>query len=628
MPAASESPLPSPPPQASFPLLCRPPEAFPPDFNSVDLVAARNRLVASAAAAAAALLRLPSRAFWAAVLNLSATPSDFPPQLPWLAFIDAYLRAHADAAAFTAPPLFADHGAGPAKLPTGESTAPTKTDIVLSRRVLLLIRRLAIDYDAVKIRPGSSTGTNAGWHARLDDGDAWTPIPGHPMTLVRLLDTLRVYSHTNRDLTTELVKVAFSRFPTLGRDLEAAQQHVGDRVHSLLRHVAKRSKSKGKGKGAAVSESLQGASEADVEAEFSEDIAAITFALLDLQALALSDDTAAPVTSAMLENSFIASLLGCYDAVNQITAVLPSPPNPPVSDSPLDPSASSLTLGLRRLKLACISLLFSLLSVLIFEHRFSSSDVLVDRLCDALLQCLEPASALDPGPLTFLGDAPLLLDLDIEFDVHTRLRRLRDRVAETAADSADHGDSNPRVEYLLGSLEQLVAFSGNAETKRLRANKRQRAAAAAAAAAAKADGKLGAAGADDVEMEDANDGARAEEDYVRRTMLISQVQDLFPDLGEGFIEACLIALSEDPELTIMRILEDNIPDVVSRLDRNMPRTAPVPRRRQKPQRPTASTEAAAPQALLAARRNVFDGDAFDVFAGNKPDMERVVFGKK
>ncbi|KAJ1549989.1 hypothetical protein HK405_001708, partial [Cladochytrium tenue] len=332
MPAPSGLPFPSPPPPASYPLVCRPPDEFPTNSETFDLlVATRNRLVASAAAASSALLRLPSRAFWAAVLNLSATPSDSPPRLPWLAFIDAYLRAHADAAAFTAPPLFADHGAGPTKLPTGESTAPTKHDILLSRRVCLLLRRLVIDSDAVEIRPDSSTG-NAGWHARLDDSDAWTPIPEHPMTLVRLLDTLRVYSHTNHALTTELVKAAFSRFPTLGPDFDAAQQHVGERVHALLRHLAKRSKGKGKGKGAAVSESLQGTSEADLEAEFSEDIAAITFALLDLQTLALSDYAAAPVTSTMLENSFIASLLGCYDAVNQITAILPSPPSPMVSD--------------------------------------------------------------------------------------------------------------------------------------------------------------------------------------------------------------------------------------------------------------------------------------------------------
>lgn len=52
---------------------------------------------------------------------------------------------------------------------------------------------------------------------------------------------------------------------------------------------------------------------------------------------------------------------------------------------------------------------------------------------------------------------------------------------------------------------------------------------------------------------------------------VSQVQDIFPDLGEGFIEACLVANNNDAEVVIMQLLEDNLPPSVRDLDRSMER---------------------------------------------------------
>jgi hypothetical protein len=59
-----------------------------------------------------------------------------------------------------------------------------------------------------------------------------------------------------------------------------------------------------------------------------------------------------------------------------------------------------------------------------------------------------------------------------------------------------------------------------------------------------------------------------EEDYVKRTMLISQLQDLFPDLGDGFLEACLKAFNDDPEAVTMRLLEENLPTDLATMDRS------------------------------------------------------------
>nr|KAF6463999.1 activating signal cointegrator 1 complex subunit 2 [Rousettus aegyptiacus] len=53
--------------------------------------------------------------------------------------------------------------------------------------------------------------------------------------------------------------------------------------------------------------------------------------------------------------------------------------------------------------------------------------------------------------------------------------------------------------------------------------------------------------------------------------LISQVKDLLPDLGEGFILACLEHYSYDPEQVINNILEERLAPALSQLDRNLDR---------------------------------------------------------
>lgn len=53
--------------------------------------------------------------------------------------------------------------------------------------------------------------------------------------------------------------------------------------------------------------------------------------------------------------------------------------------------------------------------------------------------------------------------------------------------------------------------------------------------------------------------------------LISQVKDLLPDLGEGFILACLEHYGYDPEQVINNILEERLAPALSQLDRSLHR---------------------------------------------------------
>ncbi|XP_058492401.1 activating signal cointegrator 1 complex subunit 2 [Solea solea] len=93
--------------------------------------------------------------------------------------------------------------------------------------------------------------------------------------------------------------------------------------------------------------------------------------------------------------------------------------------------------------------------------------------------------------------------------------------------------------------------------------------------------------------------------------LLSCIRDLLPDLGEGFLLACLQEYNYSSELVINNILEDRLAPNLDKLDRAMPR--PV-----KEELPN----------VLTNRSNVFDDDEFDVFRRDQVDMSRVWKGRR
>ncbi|GIL51207.1 hypothetical protein Vafri_7281, partial [Volvox africanus] len=55
----------------------------------------------------------------------------------------------------------------------------------------------------------------------------------------------------------------------------------------------------------------------------------------------------------------------------------------------------------------------------------------------------------------------------------------------------------------------------------------------------------------------------------RRASLISQIKDLLPDFGDGFLAACLEAMDMDPEKVINALLEDKVPPHLAKMDRKL-----------------------------------------------------------
>nr|XP_046241896.1 activating signal cointegrator 1 complex subunit 2 [Scatophagus argus] len=93
--------------------------------------------------------------------------------------------------------------------------------------------------------------------------------------------------------------------------------------------------------------------------------------------------------------------------------------------------------------------------------------------------------------------------------------------------------------------------------------------------------------------------------------LLSCIRDLLPDLGEGFLLACLKEYDYNSELVINNILEGRLAPNLDKLDRAMPR--PV-----KEELPD----------VLNSRSNVFDDDEFDVFRREQVDMSRIWKGRR
>ncbi|XP_018544003.1 activating signal cointegrator 1 complex subunit 2 [Lates calcarifer] len=108
-----------------------------------------------------------------------------------------------------------------------------------------------------------------------------------------------------------------------------------------------------------------------------------------------------------------------------------------------------------------------------------------------------------------------------------------------------------------------------------------------------------------------NNGAVCPVSGAELESLLSCIRDLLPDLGEGFLLACLEEYDYNSELVINNILEDRLAPNLDKLDRAMPR--PV-----KEELPS----------VLSVRSNVFDDDEFDVFRRDQVDMSRIWKGRR
>ncbi|KAF9421266.1 hypothetical protein HW555_002738 [Spodoptera exigua] len=104
-------------------------------------------------------------------------------------------------------------------------------------------------------------------------------------------------------------------------------------------------------------------------------------------------------------------------------------------------------------------------------------------------------------------------------------------------------------------------------------------------------------------------------DNVREESLISEVKDILPHLGDGFILKCLQHYGFNAERVINSILEDNLAEPLRALDQSLPII---------PEDPLDTKFLETGQARL----NVFDGDQFDIMTRDDVDVSKIHIGKR
>ncbi|OTA52099.1 hypothetical protein K449DRAFT_470676 [Hypoxylon sp. EC38] len=124
---------------------------------------------------------------------------------------------------------------------------------------------------------------------------------------------------------------------------------------------------------------------------------------------------------------------------------------------------------------------------------------------------------------------------------------------------------------------------------------------------------------------DKGKGVMTEDDEVpgemrmHRMSQISQIQDLFPDLGSGFVSRLLDEYEDNTEQVVAHLLEDSLPPHLDNADRTEELS---------PERNSRKSRDIAPKPtppLVPIRHNVFDDDEFDKLA---VDVSNIHFGKR
>jgi hypothetical protein len=228
--------------------------------------------------------------------------------------------------------------------------------------------------------------------------------------------------------------------------------------------------------------------------------------------------------------------------------------------------------------------------VLVKDRNHGNNDDVIGLFSEKLLEHIESSNL---SSCSGFVDAPLIMDWQIEYHIIEKLDYLNKQL---------FNNDDDRIEFLKLSMEQVR------------------------------DTNQGTGHWGDIlqrpRLDDIEEVTHHVEEDIEMTSKISQVHDLLPDLGEGFIEACLQANQGDVELVIMQLLEDNLPSSVAGLDKKLERRQKPVAVEKSPVSAVIDNSGHGDDSILSTRRNVYDNDEFDVFANRALDRNKVYAGKK
>ena len=120
--------------------------------------------------------------------------------------------------------------------------------------------------------------------------------------------------------------------------------------------------------------------------------------------------------------------------------------------------------------------------------------------------------------------------------------------------------------------------------------------------------------------------AQDHEIHIHRMSYVTQIQDLFPDLGAGFVMKLLDEYEDNVEQVTAHLLDDSLPPHLQSLDRS--EQAPIFDTSMQAgidHLAPSSTPPPQPEPFIPERRNVYDNDELDRLA---MDSSRLHFGKR
>ncbi|KAF9083255.1 hypothetical protein BGX23_011642 [Mortierella sp. AD031] len=503
------------------------------------------------------------------------------------------------------------------------------------RRVFIIYHRIAesmSDNQVITLlretEPIASLKFNDPGSALLDTGLVSTSV---------LMDLAGIYGSSDPEGVSRMVSTFLQNTPSLISDFRIST----GTVVQIIRRVQKKFEKgisggsagagagKGKGKGKSVSPTVSASPEPSTpEQDQEKRTEAFQYAsALANVAYALDAISAVSPTLAMelhQHSAFMQCLFGCYNYTLPVLAKV-------LIESNTGGEFKAQAV-LTFLRLRMLSIVNNILEGIVKDHQRTVSDdgddedsaaALTNSIC-GLLADLDEQSPLQEHMVPMF-DAPIILDLEIQFSLSEKLSMWITDVF--------HGE-NDRIAFWVEKLRNLLSFNPATMTFLDGHNMRK-------------SEKMARAMSHLYISEDKNRSgstilsgshmtatpppplparnAAQEDDYVKRTMLISQLQDLFPDLGDGFLEACLVTFRDDPEAVTMHLLEEDLPSDLATMNRS---TARAPQKAAEPAPNSMALENMEEQDVLSTRRNIFDGDEFDMFSGNQVDKTKISRGKR
>jgi activating signal cointegrator complex subunit 2 len=99
-----------------------------------------------------------------------------------------------------------------------------------------------------------------------------------------------------------------------------------------------------------------------------------------------------------------------------------------------------------------------------------------------------------------------------------------------------------------------------------------------------------------------------EEIHAHKMSLVSQVQDLFPDLGSAFVVRLLDVYNDNPETVVAHLLDDSLPTELQLLDKTEQLPQPHSTNEHQNQHDNLAPHPTPPLDPIPTRKNIFDSD--------------------